>query len=101
PAISLSSVDLPAPLGPKSPRIVPSRKVKERLSTARSLPKRLVTPSKTTIATGLTPFGRGPRLSVCRARLDHPVVRLADHLRHLVTSVAEGVHLLDKSDERP
>src|SRR5690606_22612034 len=56
---------------------------------------------KTTIATGLTPFGRGPRLSVCRARLDHPVVRLADHLRHLVTSVAEGVHLLDKSDERP
>src|SRR5690606_19791529 len=88
--MSLSMVDLPLPLGPKSPRMVPSRMVKESSSTARTRPKLLLTRSNTTVAIAFTPLRR-----------EHPAVRLPHQLHHLFAPVAQGVHLLHEGDQRP
>src|SRR6516164_90266 len=56
PLIRLNKVDLPAPFGPISPRISPSRMAKDRLCTARSPPKRLLTRSSSSSAVIPAPF---------------------------------------------
>src|SRR5690606_21170622 len=112
PAMSLSMVDLPLPLGPSSPRMLPSRMVTDNSSRARTRPKRLVTRSNTTVATGFTSFGAGPprlggvlrrgaRLRWGGLRSEQLVPRAPHHLDHLVAPVAERVHLLHETDQCP
>src|SRR5262249_15111553 len=84
--IILIEVVLPAPLGPRSPKIVPCRTANERLRTATNSSKRLVTcPSSMT-------FNRAPSAPIVGRHLGsfcfYSELRLGERIAHdgLITS---------------
>src|SRR5690606_12256934 len=107
PAMSLSMVDLPAPLGPSKPKMVPDGMVTDKSFKARTRPNRLVTRSNTTVAMGLTsparlvPLGQGPRVGPSAGFPHDPLVRAPHHGHHLLAPVRQRVHLPHEPGQDP
>src|SRR5690606_25354325 len=107
PAMSLSMVDLPAPLGPSKPKMVPDGMVTDKSFKARTRPNRLVTRSNTTVAMGLTsparlvPLGQGPSVGPSAGFPHDPLVRAPHHGHHLLAPVPQRVHLPHETGQGP
>src|SRR4051812_41565095 len=97
PESRLIRVDLPAPFGPMTAWISPVRTSRETSATACSPPKRFVSPSARSAASGMAGLAGGQRLGG-RPRPRHAGRGLEGHLEELADALREEEH--DRDDDQ-